>query len=163
MICESFLKIVESVSSISGLLAKQVRKIPVFFVSSYGLWLSLHDGPNHIHQIGCWSDGTKLWRCARSIISWGIFDWKTNHWICIFTKHLEIWGGDNYDGIFHGNLIQYITKLLSRVIDQYLCSLTITIKILSTQYPSISGSASTAGWNFQNHEREQRCFTAPIS
>ena len=38
--------------------------------------------------------------------------------------------------IFHGNLIQYITKLLSRVIDQYLCSLTITIKILSTQAPS---------------------------
>ena len=41
--------------------------------------------------------------------------------------------------LFISSLIQYITKLLSRVIDQYLCSLTITIKILSTQYPSIQG------------------------
>ena len=58
--------------------------------------------------------------------------------VCV-PMNLLAWGLRSsalFSFIFHGNLIQYITKLLSRVIDQYLCSLTITIKILSTQAPS---------------------------
>ena len=64
-----------------------------------------------------------------------------------------------FSSIFHGNLIQYITKLLSRVIDQYLCSLTITIKILSTQSPSIYTAAAAGSETFKIIRQQQSCFS----